>query len=362
MKRGEQLLTLSNIFFDFYSPGVHKFDIKLSELNAKHPDEQLSEEQIAAVFSSFLGDDPEELPDDIRQTAPEAKEWDVQSKSLAKTVKYTFKLVKAQQNIYDKVIEHVFLQNYAEGSKEVLFQRDELIFAANHHGVSLPKNLGDVIYSYRYRKELPKGITSTASEGMEWIIRGMGDAKYKFRLSKINRITPRQGQIVIKVPDATPQIIVRYAQKDEQALLAKIRYNRLVDIFLGITASSLQSHLRTKVTGIGQIEIDEFYVGLDSCGQHYVIPVQAKGGTDKLAVIQTEQDVAYCAQKFPNASCRAVSAQFIDKNRIVMFELGIQDEEVRVVDEQHYELVDNDQISEADLVDFKKWAVTKKAK
>ena len=50
---------------------------------------------------------------------------------------------------------------------------------------------------------------------------------------------------------------------DEQALLAKIRYNRLIDIFTGITCYSLQNHLRTTVPNIGQVEIDEIYIGID---------------------------------------------------------------------------------------------------
>ena len=92
---------------------------------------------------------------------------------------------------------------------------------------------------------------------------------------------------VIKIPDATPEIISAYALNDEQALLAKVRYNRLIDLFLGITANSLQNHMRTTVKGIGQIEIDEVYVALDRRGIQYVIPVQAKGGKDQLSVVQT---------------------------------------------------------------------------
>ncbi len=56
---------------------------------------------------------------------------------------------------------------------------------------------------------------------------------------------------------------------DEQALLARVRYNRLVDIFLGIRAYSLQIHLRTNVKSKGQIEIDEIYVGVDRHGSQY---------------------------------------------------------------------------------------------
>ncbi len=32
-------------------------------------------------------------------------------------------------------------------------------------------------------------------------------------------------------------------------------------------------HLRTIVKGVGQIEIDDLYIGLDKYGCHYVIPV-----------------------------------------------------------------------------------------
>ena len=70
-----------------------------------------------------------------------------------------------------------------------------------------------------------------------------------------------------------------------------MRYNRLVDIFLGITTYSLQNHLRTTVAGVGQIEIDEVDVGVDKFGRQFVVPVQAKGGSDKHGVVQTQQDM-----------------------------------------------------------------------
>ena len=65
----------------------------------------------------------------------------------------------------------------------------------------------------------------------------------------------------INIPDGTPEIIRGYALDDEQALLAIVRYNRLIDIFLSLTTYSLQNHLRTTVLNIGQIEIDELYIG-----------------------------------------------------------------------------------------------------
>lgn len=82
-----------------------------------------------------------------------------------------------------------------------------------------------------------------------------------------------------KVPDAPPGVIAMYSLNDEQALLAKLRYNRLVDIFTRVTCYSLQNHLRTAVPKLGQVETDEIYIGVDRRGAHYIFPVQAKGKT-----------------------------------------------------------------------------------
>ena len=165
---------------------------------------------------------------------------------------------------------------------EFEFERSELNSNAKKLNIELPDNLGDVIYSFRYRASLPNDIVKTAKAGKEWIIEPAGRARYRFKLARVSRIIPNPELLAIKIPDATPEIIAANALSDEQALLAKVRYNRLIDIFLGITTYSLQSHLRTTVTKMGQIEIDEVYVGVNRNGQQFVVPVQAKGGTDRL--------------------------------------------------------------------------------
>lgn len=136
---------------------------------------------------------------------------------------------KKTANRYEKLIERIFFEHYT-GQDRFEFKRNELESGAEQLGVKLPLNLGDVIYSFRYRTSLPAAILATAPEGMEWIIDAAGRAKYAFKLVKINRIVPNAILVTIKVPDATPEIITAYAQGDEQALLAKVRYNRLVDI------------------------------------------------------------------------------------------------------------------------------------
>jgi hypothetical protein len=247
------------------------------------------------------------------------------------------------------LVEKVFLDRYASGAKSIEFERHDLVLAAKELGVPLPKNLGDVVYSIRYRTPMPVSVLETQPEGMEWIIEGAGRAKYVFRLVRISRIVPNRDLIAVKIPDSTPEIVYAYALSDEQALLAKVRYNRLIDIFLGIVAYSLQSHLRTTVKAIGQVEIDEIYVAVDRSGRQFVLPVQAKGGNDQLSAVQTKQDLACCAEKYPGLICRAISAQFMDDDSIALFELTVEHDDVKVVEERHYQLVPADRIDEADL-------------
>ena len=240
-------------------------------------------------------------------------------------------------NTYQAIIIEIFNRNYKNG-EEFEFSRDEIGEAADRLQIKRPKNFGDVVYTFRYRKPLPKPIIDTQPEGKHWLILGAGDAKYRFRLASLAYIYPAKGLLVRKIPDATPEVIAQYALSDEQALLAKIRYNRLIDTFLGITAYSLQNHLRTKITNYGQIEIDELYVGLDTRGAQYIVPVQAKGGSDVLGVIQTIQDTVFCQgeARYKNCIARPVSAQFMANDVIAMFELNFDGDEVSIVREQHY--------------------------
>jgi len=237
---------------------------------------------------------------------------------------------------------------------EIPFYREDLTKAAQKLKIRLPKNLGDVIYSMRYRTGLPNSIIKTQPKGKEWVIEGAGRSAYAFRLVPVSMIVPNPQMTTIKIPDATPEIVGAYALSDEQALLAKVRYNRLIDIFLGVAAYSLQNHLRTTVTNLGQVEIDEIYVAIDNRGRQYVIPVQAKGGNDRISTVQTKQDIACCNEKFPQLICRAISAQFISVDLIALFELGPSDGEIRIIVERHYKLVPADQIKREDLQEYDK--------
>jgi hypothetical protein len=256
------------------------------------------------------------------------------------------------KNRYSAIIEHIFNSKYGEGMREVEFLREEFVSVARKLRIKLPKNLGDLVYSFRYRAPLPESIRKIAGSGETWVIRPAGTGKYRFALVPDNPLEPNPNLSVTKVPDATPGIVVKYAFNDEQALLAKLRYNRLIDIFTAVTCYSLQNHLRTTVQGLGQVETDELYVGIDKKGAHYIFPVQAKGGSDKLNVVQIEQDFAVCKDKFPSLICRPIGAQFIADGVIALFEFEQSTKGVSISSEKHYKLVAPEEVSEADLKNY----------
>jgi hypothetical protein len=261
--------------------------------------------------------------------------------------------IMIEKNLYSAIIEKIFQTKFKKGVREFTFDREELLTVARELGLRDPKNLGDLIYTFRYRAGLPESIKKQAGEGEAWIIRPAGRGKYRFALITNVPIIPNESLALTKVPDATPGVVAKYALSDEQALLAKLRYNRLVDIFTGVTCYSLQNHLRTAVPDMGQAETDEIYIGVDKKGAHYVFPVQGKGGSDKLNVVQIEQDLSVCAHKFPSLICRPIAAQFMQGGTIALFEFEESDEGLKIVAEKHYRLVPPEDVTDDDLEQYR---------
>src|ERR1035438_3120153 len=261
-----------------------------------------------------------------------------------------------KENRYAALMASIFRSKFKKGMREVEFARAEFETFAKVLKIALPLNLGDIVYSFRYRSALPDSIQETAKKGECWIIRSTGKGKYKFALVEDKPLIPNSMMTLTKVPDSTPGIVAKYAFADEQALLAKVRYNRLIDVFTGLTCYSLQNHLRTTVPQMGQVETDEIYVGLDKKGAHYVIPIQAKGGTDKLGIVQIEQDFAVCAHRYPTLICRPIAAQFMAENVIAIFEFAQNADGVGIYSEKHYKLVPPKDVTDEDLIAYREKA------
>jgi hypothetical protein len=65
-------------------------------------------------------------------------------------------------NRYTRILEAIFERHYKKGVSEIDFERAEFTQVADELGIVLPKNLGDVLYSFRYRTLLPKSIIQSS--------------------------------------------------------------------------------------------------------------------------------------------------------------------------------------------------------
>jgi len=152
-----------------------------------------------------------------------------------------------------------------------------------------------------------------------------------------------------KVLGVVPAMVLRYALNEEQRLLAVLRYNRLIDVFTGTVCYSLQSHLRTFLPGVGEIQTGEIYLGVSMTGRQFVFPVQARSTKDAIGTMQAEQDLAVCASKFPALTCRPIAAQFMGDDLVALFEFEMSGGEVYVREEKHYRIVTDEDLMDEEF-------------
>ena len=217
----------------------------------------------------------------------------------------------AAKNRYSAIIEAIFHGQYESGADSVDFRREQITAAAISLGVDTPRNLGDVIYTFRYRQPLPASIRAKAPPGKTWIIRAAGSGRYRFVLVADIPLIPNLSLAVTKIPDATPGMVGKYAFSDEQAVLARVRYNRLIDVFLGIAC-----------------------------------------GSNMIGRVQIEQDIAVCAEKLPSLVCRPVGAYVTQDDVVALLEFEEDESEIRVANERHYKLVPPEAVTAEDLARY----------
>ena len=68
-------------------------------------------------------------------------------------------------NTYQAIIQHIFKNHYRTGIDDFTFTREEIAEAADTLEISTPKNLGDVIYTFRYRRPLPTAFLKRNQKG-----------------------------------------------------------------------------------------------------------------------------------------------------------------------------------------------------
>lgn len=242
-----------------------------------------------------------------------------------------------KSNAYDQVLIELFKTRFKRGMSEVAFDKDDLIDTAAKLGLRI-KNLADVLYSYRSRRDFPEEIAKKGN----WILAQKGSGKYAFlKVTQSATVDIPSTLKIYPIPYAVPEIVAMNLAKDEQGLLTIVRYNRLLDVFSGLACFHLQSHVRTHVKDHGQVEIDELYVGVDKDGRGYVLPVEGKDSGEYLGIDKAVALSLFAKAKFPGLICRpiAVIRQSDEVIACVEFEPSCDISRVSVLDIRRYQLV-----------------------
>lgn len=248
-----------------------------------------------------------------------------------------------QPGLYNQVIAALFRQVYKRGAQTLPFSKDALVQVCRELNIVI-NNIPDIPYHYRTgRSNLPEGILSTGN----WVIDGAGKGKYAFiKLDRAPYIHIPEDLYITEIPEATPDIVLKYGGTDEQALLTRVCYNRLVDIFLSLTAYHLQGHVRSSILNVGQVEIDDLYVGVDTDGKGYIIPIEAKnvGIKERLGVIQIKQLILFAKQHYGDLILRPVGIKPLPDGSYVFLEFDDQEalQDISVKRYARYRLVRDD--------------------
>ncbi len=226
---------------------------------------------------------------------------------------------------YDKALLEIFQRHYRQGARYLKFNKDELAEACRKQGITI-RNIPDVIYAYRSRRKLPSAIQETG----HWAIEAAGKGAYAFRLldNPPHFDIPFPDYAPVDIYNALPEVVEGLLREDEQSLLTTVLYNRLVDIFTGLTCFHIQNHYRGFVKELGEVELDALYAGVDKTGALYVLPVEAKSQAENELIgrIQISQMVKLVQQDFADLRRRILAIKALPDSTIAMVEFNDQED------------------------------------
>jgi hypothetical protein len=241
---------------------------------------------------------------------------------------------------YDEVILEVFLRHYRANADRLLFQKDELAEACGRHGITV-RNIPDIIYTYRSRRSLPAEILATG----HWAIEPAGRGAYAFRLlhNAPHFEIPFGDYAPVDIYNAIPEVVEGLLRQDEQSLLTLVLYNRLVDIFTGLTCFHIQNHYRSFIAGMGEVELDALYVGVDKTGTLIVIPIEAKSQAESEMIgrIQVSQMAKLVRQDFADLGRRVLAIKILADRTIAIVEFDdhAEPDELGIVSVSRFRLI-----------------------
>ena len=130
--------------------------------------------------------------------------------------------------------------------------------------------------------------------------------------------------------------------------VTRVLYNRLIDIFTGLTCFHIQNHYRGFVEGMGEVELDPLYVGIDKTGKLYILPIEAKSQAENEMIgrVQISQMAKLVRQDFADLDRRILAIKYLKDGTIVIIEFDdqVEPDDFKIVSVSRFRLIRQEQI------------------
>ena len=125
--------------------------------------------------------------------------------------------------------------------------------------------------------------------------------------------------------------------------VTRVLYNRLIDIFTGLTCFHIQNHYRGFVEGMGEVELDALYVGIDKTGKLYILPIEAKSQAENEMIgrVQISQMAKLVRQDFADLDRRILAIKYLKDGTIVIIEFDdqVEPDDFKIVSVSRFRLI-----------------------
>ena len=241
---------------------------------------------------------------------------------------------------YARIIREQFNRVYRENAEELPFSKADLEKTCQDLGEDV-SNVPDIIYTFRVRRELPEEILARGN----WVISPRGRGLYAFtKLANPPRFDIAYTDYApVRIYSAIPEVVYGLLRRDEQSLLTKVLYNRIIDVFTGLTCFLIQNHYRSFVEGVGEVELDALYVGVDKAGRLSIIPVEAKSKAEheKMGRVQIAHMAHLARQDFPELDRIILGIKDLpdDTIAVVQFTDSTNPDEIQIMSVKRFQIV-----------------------
>lgn len=158
--------------------------------------------------------------------------------------------------------------------------------------------ISDLVYAYSYRSDLPEEIGEYGYKAVISIGKsGSGDYYFTKNEQTINIPDPDETHFVDL--DEVPDAVRKFTTANEQGSLTRARWLNLIDDFTGLDCYHLQGHMREGA----KLEVDDFYIGVDTEGAFHAIIIEAKESHEELKRSQIVRNTRGTEERseFPNS-------------------------------------------------------------